>query len=438
MGLLAAFAVLALAPQDPTPSPAPRPTAVLAAQEERGEAAEPGVLAQLAQGDDAAIAARAAWALGRTKGADSLAALHAVAKDSSHAEARLQAMHALAGRAQPDSQMIAVAGLLDADARVRAEAARLAGATKLTAAAKALVAMVGIAAKQGAAATAPDVPAALLALCDLRAADSVLAAAQALDGARLGSAGPALHYLCQELVPTLPRPAQLTTLQTLVAHSEPDVRRFAMTQLASLRDVTALPWVQARIAAEQGDLQTLAQQACAVIGAPPASDDPLVQGERNARAIAWRAASWWRHSDDTDKAIVVGAPCAVLTLVFVGMVLGRRRRAAAAAAAASYDDAAYAEGEVPAEATDEAYAEGEASAEATDEAYADGEAPAEEAADGTYADGEVASDEAYAEGDDQAADATEPAYAEVGADDATSDRATADDDSWTGDAQPPR
>jgi hypothetical protein len=437
MGLLAAFAVLALAPQDPTPSPAPRPTAVLAAQEERGEAAEPSVLAQLAQGDDAAIAARAAWALGRTKGADALAALHAVAKDSSHAEARLQAMHALADRAQPDSQSIAVAGLLDADARVRAEAARLAGGTKLTSAAKALVAMIGIAAKQGAAATAPDVPAALLALCDLRAADDVLAAAQALDGARLGSAGAALHYLCQELVPTLPRPSQLTTLQTLVAHSEPDVRRFAMTQLASLRDATALPWVQARIAVEQGELQTLAQQACAVIGAPPPSDDPLVQGERNARAIAWRAASWWRHSDDTDKAIVVGAPCAVLTLIFVGMVLGRRRRAAAAAAA-SYDDAAYAEAEASAEATDEAYADGEASAEAGDEAYADGEAPADETADAAYADGEVASDEAYAEGDDQAADATEPAYAEVGADDATSDSASADDDSWTGDAQPPR
>jgi hypothetical protein len=67
MGLLAAFAVLALAPQDPTPSPAPRPTAVLAAQEERGEAAEPGVLAQLAQGDDAAIAARAAWGAPRAR-----------------------------------------------------------------------------------------------------------------------------------------------------------------------------------------------------------------------------------------------------------------------------------------------------------------------------------------------------------------------------------
>ncbi|MCA3010529.1 MAG: HEAT repeat domain-containing protein [Phycisphaerales bacterium] len=425
MGLLAAFAVLALAPQDPTPSPSPRPAAVLAAQEERGDAADAGVLTQLAQGDDEAVAARAAWALGRTKGPDALTALRTVAKDSRHADARLQAMHALTARADADSQLTAVAGLLDADARVRAEAARLAGATKLTAAAKALVAMVGIAAKQGAAATAPDVPAALLALCDLRAADDVLAAAQALDGARLGSAGPALHYLCQELVPTLPRPAQLTTLQSLVAHSEPEVRRFAMTQLASLRDATALPWVQARIAVEQGDLQTLAQQACAVIGAPPPSDDPLVQGKRNARAIAWRAASWWRHSDDTDKAIVVGAPCALLTLVFVGMVLGRRRRAAAAAAAAAgHDEAAYAEGDVPGEATDEAYAEEEA--------------PVDDAADATYADGEVAGDEAYAEGDDQAADATEPAYAEVGADDATSDRATADDDSWTGDAQPPR
>lgn len=429
MGLLAAFAVLALAPQDPTPSSAPRPTAVLAAQEELGDAAEPAVLAQLAQGDDAAIAARAAWALGRTKGADSLEALHAVAKDSSHAEARLQAMHALAGRAQPDSQGIAVAGMLDSDARVRAEAARLAGATKLTAAAQPLVAMVGNAAKQGTAATAPDVPAALLALCDLRAADSVLAAAKALDGARLGSAGPALHYLCQELVPTLPRPAQLTTLQTLVAHSEPDVRRFAMTQLASLRDVTALPWVEARIAIEQGDLQTLAQQACAVIGALPPSDDPFVQGERNARAIAWRAASWWRHSDDTQKALVVGVPAALLTLAFVGAVLGRRRRAAAAVAGATAAAGDQAAGDA---ATDEVYAEDECA----DGEFPDGELAEGEVGEGEPVDGEHATDEACAEGDAPAETDGEPAYAEVGAEDA--EATPPEDGTWDGDAQPQR
>lgn len=401
---------------------------MLAAQEERGDGADAGVLTQLAQGDDEAVAARAAWALGRTKGPASLAALHTVAKDSRHAEARLQAMHALAGRAHADSQLVAVAGLLDADARVRAEAARLAAATKLPSAAPALTAMVGIAAKQGVAATAPDVPAALLALCDLRAAAHVLPAAKALDGCKpLGQAGAALHYLCQELVPTLPREAQLDALQTLVAHSEPEVRRFALTQLASLRDVTALPWVEARVAAEQGDLQALAQQACALIGAPPPSDDPLVQGERNLRAIAWRAASWWRNSDDTQKALVAGVPAALLTLAFVGMALGRRRRAAAAAAGAGAiavagDDA---EGEA---ATDEAYAEGE---------YAEGEYTDGEAGDGEPVEGEQATDEAYAEGDVPADADGEPAYAEVGAED-DAEGAPTEDGAWGGDAQPQR
>jgi HEAT repeat protein len=347
MGLLAAFAVLALAPQDPTPTPAARPATVLAAQEERGEAAEPSVLAQLAQGDDAANAARAAWALGRTTGAAALDGLQAVVQHSRHAEARLQAMHVLAERAQPEASPAALAAATDADARVRATAARFLGAVKPAGAIPALTAMVERAAQQANGAPSPDVPAALLALRDLAAADQVLAVARALDVAAVPGSGPALHYLCQELVPMLPPQPRLAALQALLSHREAAVRQFALTMLAELRDVTALPWVTARVAAEQGDLQALATKVAAVLATPPPSSDPLVQGRRNLRTLTWRAASWWRHSDDTQKAMVVGIPCALATLLVVAIVLGRRRRAAAVAAAAAApiaydtDDAAF-------------------------------------------------------------------------------------------------
>ncbi|MFN9755293.1 MAG: HEAT repeat domain-containing protein [Planctomycetota bacterium] len=335
MGLLAAFAVLALAPQDPTPSPAPRPATVLAAQEERGEAADAGVLAQLAQGDDEAVAARAAWALGRTKGGAALDGLQAVVQRSRHAEARLQAMHVLAERAQPEASPTALAAATDADARVRATAARFLGAVKPAGAIPALTAMVERAAQQANGAPSPDVPAALLALRDLAAAEQVLQVARAIDAANLPGAGSALQFLCQELVPSLPSAAKMATLQHLVANREPAVRQFALTQLGSLRDGTALPWVAARAAIEQGDLKALADQVVAVLATPPPSDDPLVQGRRNLRTLAWRAASWWRHSDDMQKAMVVGIPCALATLLVVAIVLGRRRRAAAVAAVAA-------------------------------------------------------------------------------------------------------
>jgi hypothetical protein len=185
--------------------------------------------------------------------------------------------------------------------------------------------MVERAAQQANGAPSPDVPAALLALRDLAAADQVLAVARALDVAAVPGSGPALHYLCQELVPMLPPQPRLAALQALLSHREAAVRQFALTMLAELRDVTALPWVTARVAAEQGDLQALATKVAAVLATPPPSSDPLVQGRRNLRTLTWRAASWWRHSDDTQKAMVVGIPCALATLLVVAIVLGRRR-----------------------------------------------------------------------------------------------------------------
>jgi hypothetical protein len=268
----------------------------------------------------------------------------------------------------------------------------------------------------------------------------LLPVARALDGSQLTGAGPALQYYCQETLPTLPREQQLPVLEHLVAHREPAVREFALRKLASLGDAAALPWLEARVGVESGDLQTLAQQAIAVLAAPPPSDDPLVQGERNLRAISWRAASWWRHSDDAEKALALGVPAGALTLAIVVALLVRRRRAAAAATTAvagagaadafagtdeaAYDDATdYAEGD--------AVAEGEAADEHAEGAFADGEPT-----DGEYADGEYAedgsTDEAPAEGD-------ETAYAEVGAEDGEpAADAEQGADAWQGDAPSPR
>lgn len=337
MALLAALAVFVFAPQDPTPAAAgPAPAVVLQQQEALGKTADARALAGLTLGDDAAVAARAAWLLGRVDGPTTLPALHTTATDSKHADARAFAMQALVGRGKPESNAFAQKALRDADRRVRTFAAQLLAATKPAFAAAELADLVARVAAADEAGAPTDVQVALLALHDLRASDRALAVAAALDDSTLTGCGDALAFLCQGLVPTLAMPGRLTGLQALATHREEAVRRFALTALASYRDPASVAVLQARAAVETGPLQQVAADALAAAQRTPAQTDLKSQAKQNLAAIATAVTGWWQRQSPTRQLLAVAAP-SVLLVAVIGLLaaMRRRRRLAAEQAAAA-------------------------------------------------------------------------------------------------------
>jgi len=324
MALLAALAVLVIAPQDPTPA-VPAPAVALQQQEALGKAADARALADLTLGDDAAVAARAAWLLGRTAGPTALPALHTTVTDSKHADARAFAMQALCERRKAESNAFAQKALHDADRRVRTFAVQLLAATKPEFAAAELTDLVARVAAAGGTDAATDVNAALLELHDLRASDRALAVAAALDTSTLTGCGDALAYLCQGLVPALTMPARLTALHTLANHREEAVRRFALTVLANHRDPATVAVLQARAPAETGALRPIAAAALAQAQRTPAPIDLKTQAKQNLAAIAATATGWWRRQSPTRQLLAIAAPTVLLVAV-VGLLAAVRHR----------------------------------------------------------------------------------------------------------------
>lgn len=334
MAPLAALVVLVFAPQDPTPA-TPAPAVVLQQQEALGATADARALAGLTLGDDAAVAARAAWLLGRVDGPTTLPALHTTVTDSKHADARAYAMQALLGRRKPDSNTFAQKALRDADRRVRTFAAQLLAATKPAFAATEFADLVTRVAAAGEAGAPTDVTVALLALHDLRATDRALAVAAALDGSTLTGCGDALAFLCQGLVPALAMPGRLAGLHALATHREEPVRRFALTALASYRDPATVALLQARAAAETGALRQVAADALAAAQRTPAPTDLKTQAKQNLAAIASTATGWWRRQSPTRQLLAIAAPTALLVAVAGLLAAMRRRRRLAAEQAAA-------------------------------------------------------------------------------------------------------
>lgn len=340
MGLLAAIAVLVLAPQDPTPAAAgPAPAVALQQQEALGKAADARALAGLTLGDDAAVAARAAWLLGRTEGPTTLPALHTTVVDSKHADARAHAMAALATRLKSESNAFAQKALADADRRVRTFAAQLLGATRPAFATVELAALVERSAAAAAATDAgpaTDVQAALVALQDLRAADHVLALATAVGASTLPGCGDALAFYCQGCVPLLPTADRLAALRTLASHKEEAVRRYALTALATFRDPATVALLQARAAAETGALRSVAADALATAQRKPEPTDLKSQAIANAKALVATTKRWWNRQSPTRQLVAAAVPVALLVGgVALAALLRRRRRLAAEQAAAA-------------------------------------------------------------------------------------------------------
>ncbi len=335
MPLLATCLVLLFVPQEPAPTPQDLP-AVLAAQETAGAQANPATLAQLAIDGDAPIALRAAWLLAHHGGKADLEPLHQVVGKSPHAEARQQAMQAVAQKRDAASLGCATDALRDADRSVRTLAAQMLGRLGRPAAVEPLLALIDEQCKAPAKPEPTDVQAALLSLADLGAAAQLLRAMTLLHDSKVEHTGEALTFACQTLVPKMAPAEQVTFLLSALGHREALVRRFAIGQLAERKDRSTVAALEARLATETRELRPLVETALAQVrGDRPQPTDELSRASHNAHALWQRALTTWNAMTPVEQALTAGAPVVTLLLLVVLVRGWRRRRAARAAAAAT-------------------------------------------------------------------------------------------------------
>ena len=323
-----------VAAQDPAPPDGDERERLLAA-ERAGPDADPDELRALTDADDVAVAARAAWLLGRCTADGAEERVRAVATGSPHAPARLQAMHALQQKAQVASLPTAVSALEDEDRSVRTLAAQLLGRLRRPAGVEPLVALVerGERATDGA---DTDLQAALIALHDLGATGQLVRVATALDDAPATGVGEALTFCFQELSPKLATEAQSTLLVGVLAHREPLLRRYAIGRLAELRLPSTAQALEGRLAKETDELRPLVEVALAQVRGddrrPPT--DELERATQNAEALWARAKAKWDTMPTRDRAVAAAIPVSLLLVVVILAQLRRRRRRAEATAAA--------------------------------------------------------------------------------------------------------
>ncbi|MBL9077847.1 MAG: hypothetical protein JNL08_10105 [Planctomycetes bacterium] len=307
----------------------------LQAAERAGTKADPDVLRALACGDDAAIAARAAWLLGRCEAAGAIDQVREVATGSRHATARLQAMHTLVQKAQVASFQAAVTALEDQDRAVRTLAAQLIGKLRRPAGTAPLVALV----ERGERPTdgpATDLQAALLALQDLGAADQLLRVATALNDRPANGTGEALTWCFQQLAPKLAQEPQVTLLLAALDHREPLLRRYVIGRLGELGVRSTAQALEGRLAQETAELRPLVEVALQQVRGDdrPQPTDEFERAVQNAKALAVRLQARWNGMSTQDRAIAGSIPIALLLVVVVMGQLRRRRARADATAAA--------------------------------------------------------------------------------------------------------
>lgn len=381
MGLLVLSLLCVLSPQDPAPNwpivPGTGSEPVIAQAEDRvvlaeleraGNGADPQVLARLACSTNAPVAARAAWLLSRRKDRPAWEPLRKIASTSPHADARVHAMQALLGFDDVASTATGIAGLDDADRRVRTLAAQLLGKLQRPTAIEPLLALVDRKQAQAEPGPATDVQAALLALADLGAADALLRASVAVHDARVEGVGQALAYCCQQLVPKMSAERRRSFLLSAVAHRELLVRRFAIVALADSRDPAVVKALEGRLATEVDALRPLLEATLAGIRPVQATtnDGELARATRNVQAITNRASAYWQRLDNTQRCMVAAIP--VVGCMLLLWWRARRRTAIEAASTRAVIDLVQPSEELLAQqeaaATNQADPEFEADAEA--------------------------------------------------------------------------
>jgi len=371
------------------------PREALQAIEAAGAEADGKILLELAMASDAQVAARAAWLLGKSSNPEHKAELPAIAANSPHAEARLQALQAIRVAATNASTPIAITALDDDDRRVRTITVQLLGKLRRANAIAPLLDLISSSAKIASDEPATDVQAALLTLSDLDASQHLLRMSTAIGDGHAAGTGAALTYAFQTLSPKLESEAETTVLVAVLDHRESLLRRYAITRLTELDSKTALTALEGRLGKEGNELRPLIEVAIAQIrhdGREPPKDE-VERATANAHALWARTVSWWRTLDMPQQALVGSSPVVFLLLLWMVRRAARRRShdedalAAAALVQPSDDYIDPQDGDY----YDDEYEDDDEQSEDGDEQSEDGDYED----DGEYAEGE------YDEGDEQ-------------------------------------
>lgn len=304
------------------------PVAHLKALEPAGEYADAAELASLASCDNAKVAARATWLLGKGKTQGHQELLANIATASPHANARLQAMQALKVAGDVASTKTAIEALGDDDIRVRTLAVQLLGKHRRPTALEPLLGMIKRSSDNGGKGPATDVRAALVTLADMGASDHLLRIATSIGDGNAEASGEALAYTFQVLSPQLDKDRETTVLVAVLGHKESMLRRYAITRLTELDSKSAVTALEGRLANEGNELRPLIEVAIAQIrnegAAPPANE--LERAKGNAKALWARGKGWWLSLDPLQQGLYGSIPV-VLILVFWMLRRAARRRA---------------------------------------------------------------------------------------------------------------
>ncbi len=300
----------------------------LHALEKAGKKADPAQLATLVAADDATVARRAAWLLGNVDDAACLPHLHAAAS-SPDAEVRLLAMTGILRKASTASMECAVAGLDDADRRVRTAAAQLLGKLRRPGAKEPLLALL----QRGGKATDPttdtsDLQAALVALHDLGATDALLPAATTLAKGGAQGLGQALAFYWQGVSPKLPRDRETLLLLAVLDHRELLLRRYAIDRLTELDAKPAAAALEKRLGAEGPELRPLLESSLAYLRrdqVQPPSDE-LDRALANVQTLWHKVSGSWQALDRDRQLLYGGSVAGGFVVLLAGLMLVRRSR----------------------------------------------------------------------------------------------------------------
>ena len=290
--------------------------AILAA-EQLGRANVPRAVIDAMQAANPTVAARAAYALGQLKVVAAIPELCDAVANHTDDDVKRQAMAALKNIGDARSLQTSINALADDDALLRALAAANIGQFEDKSAAPALLSVVS--SDQGTG-ELRDRVAAVLALTDIGADDTLLqvAAAVTTESKQLVEA---LTYMFQSLCPQLDQATETKVLLAVVGHSTATLRLYAAQRLGQRRDVAALQPLRDRVATESNPkVRAALEQSLRAIGSARVSTRTAASGQTPGPGL-------WGGLSPTQRGLVSGGGIGIIVMLGgLAFWRGRRRR----------------------------------------------------------------------------------------------------------------
>ncbi len=300
---------------------------MIIAAEESGQG-EAGKLIPLLDSENVELASRAAFALGKLQMTEAVPDLIKIVSTHPQMEVRRFAMSALKDMRDPRSIQTSAAALTSSDIRLRTLAADNLGRLRKEEAVDPLLGLLaGEASKASDADSRMDRVQALLSLCDIGNARSLLPAASSV-GAGSKAEEEALTYMFQVLTPKLEAEEEATTLMAVLDHESVLLRRYAIQRLGEMKDSNAVPALEERLAVEGDELKPLLEAALNGMIDEGSGSSTINTGAALLRLKQWKqqAIDYWQGLAQAERNKLIAGSAGGVILFFTLIFLARRRR----------------------------------------------------------------------------------------------------------------